>query len=61
MRTFARTLLVCSLALFAGACDDDETTEDPIMPGDPALAGQVLQVRIVEGLQTILKGEIVHE
>ena len=32
-----------------------------IMPGDPALAGQVLQVRIVEGLQTILKGEIVHE
>ena len=32
-----------------------------IMPGDPALAGQLLQVRIVEGLQTILKGEIVHE
>jgi plastocyanin len=30
---------VCSLALFAGACDDDETTEDPIMPGDPGGGG----------------------
>jgi len=31
-----------------------------VMPGDPSLAGRVLDVRIVEGLQTILKGEIEH-
>jgi tRNA-2-methylthio-N6-dimethylallyladenosine synthase len=31
-----------------------------IMVGDPALAGRVLEVRIVEGLQTILRGEILH-
>ena len=31
-----------------------------IMSGDPSLAGRVLEVRIVEGLQTILKGEILH-
>jgi tRNA-2-methylthio-N6-dimethylallyladenosine synthase len=31
-----------------------------IMDGDPSLAGQLLEVRIVEGLQTILKGEILH-
>lgn len=31
-----------------------------IMAGDPSLAGRVLEVRIVEGLQTILKGEIQH-
>ena len=32
-----------------------------IMAGDPSLAGRVLEVRIVEGLQTILKGEILHD
>jgi tRNA-2-methylthio-N6-dimethylallyladenosine synthase len=31
-----------------------------IMDGDPSLSGRVLEVRIVEGLQTILKGEILH-
>ena len=31
-----------------------------IMAGDPSLAGRVLEVRIVEGLQTILRGEIEH-
>jgi tRNA-2-methylthio-N6-dimethylallyladenosine synthase len=31
-----------------------------IMSGDPSLAGRVLEVKIVEGLQTILKGEILH-
>jgi tRNA-2-methylthio-N6-dimethylallyladenosine synthase len=31
-----------------------------IMGGDPSLAGRVLEVRIVEGLQTILRGEILH-
>lgn len=31
-----------------------------VMPGDPSLAGRVLEVSIVEGLQTILKGEILH-
>ena len=31
-----------------------------IMVGDPSLAGRVLEVRIVEGLQTILRGEILH-
>jgi tRNA-2-methylthio-N6-dimethylallyladenosine synthase len=31
-----------------------------LMDGDPSLAGRVLDVRIVEGLQTILKGEILH-
>jgi tRNA-2-methylthio-N6-dimethylallyladenosine synthase len=31
-----------------------------IMAGDPSLAGRVMEVRIVEGLQTILKGEILH-
>jgi len=31
-----------------------------IMDGDPSLAGRVLEVRITEGLQTILKGEILH-
>jgi len=31
-----------------------------IIAGDPSLAGRVLEVRIVEGLQTILKGEILH-
>jgi len=32
-----------------------------IMDGDPSLAGRVLDVRITEGLQTILKGEILHD
>ncbi|WP_026843184.1 tRNA (N6-isopentenyl adenosine(37)-C2)-methylthiotransferase MiaB [Citrifermentans bremense] len=32
-----------------------------VMAGDPSLAGRVLDVRIVEGLQTLLKGEIVHD
>jgi tRNA-2-methylthio-N6-dimethylallyladenosine synthase len=32
-----------------------------IMEGDPSLAGRVLQVRIVEGLQTILQGEILGQ
>lgn len=32
-----------------------------IMAGDPSLAGRVLDVRITEGLQTILKGEILHD
>ncbi|HBG05095.1 MAG: tRNA (N6-isopentenyl adenosine(37)-C2)-methylthiotransferase MiaB [Geobacteraceae bacterium GWC2_58_44] len=32
-----------------------------IMHGDPSLAGRVLEVRIVEGLQTILRGEILHD
>jgi tRNA-2-methylthio-N6-dimethylallyladenosine synthase len=31
-----------------------------LMDGDPSLAGRVLDVRIVQGLQTILKGEILH-
>ena len=31
-----------------------------IVAGDPSLAGRVLEVRIVEGLQTILRGEILH-
>ena len=31
-----------------------------VMAGDPSLAGRVLEVRIDEGLQTILKGEILH-
>lgn len=31
-----------------------------LLDGDPSLAGQVLDVRIVEGLQTILKGEVAH-
>ena len=31
-----------------------------ILQGDPALAGRILEVRIVEGLQTILKGEILN-
>jgi tRNA-2-methylthio-N6-dimethylallyladenosine synthase len=31
-----------------------------IMEGDPSLSGRLLEVRIVEGLQTILKGEILH-
>ena len=31
-----------------------------VMAGDPRLSGRVLDVRIVEGLQTILKGEILH-
>lgn len=31
-----------------------------VMPGDPSLAGRVLEVSIAEGLQTILKGEILH-
>jgi tRNA-2-methylthio-N6-dimethylallyladenosine synthase len=31
-----------------------------IMAGDPSLAGRVLEVKIVEGLQTILRGEILH-
>ena len=32
-----------------------------IMEGDPSSAGRVMEVRIVEGLQTILKGEILHD
>ena len=32
-----------------------------VMAGDPSLAGRVLDVKIVEGLQTLLKGEIVHD
>ena len=31
-----------------------------ILDGDPALAGRVLEVKIVEGLQTLLRGEILH-
>jgi len=31
-----------------------------LMEGDPSLAGRVVEVRIVQGLQTILKGEILH-
>ena len=31
-----------------------------LMEGDPCLAGRVLEVRIVEGLQTLLKGDILH-
>ena len=31
-----------------------------LLEGDPSLAGQVLEVKIVEGLQTLLKGEILH-
>ena len=31
-----------------------------LMQGEPSLAGRVLEVRIAEGLQTILKGEILH-
>jgi tRNA-2-methylthio-N6-dimethylallyladenosine synthase len=31
-----------------------------ILAGDAALAGELLDVRIVEGLQTILRGEILH-
>jgi tRNA-2-methylthio-N6-dimethylallyladenosine synthase len=32
-----------------------------VMAGDPSLAGRVLDVKVVEGLQTLLKGEIVHD
>jgi len=32
-----------------------------IMAGDPSLAGRVLNVRIVEGLQTLLKAEILQD
>ncbi|QXE89253.1 tRNA (N6-isopentenyl adenosine(37)-C2)-methylthiotransferase MiaB [Geomonas subterranea] len=31
-----------------------------VMAGDPALAGRLVDVRITEGLQTLLKGEILH-
>jgi tRNA-2-methylthio-N6-dimethylallyladenosine synthase len=31
-----------------------------ILAGDPSLAGRVLEVKIVEGLQTILRGESLH-
>jgi tRNA-2-methylthio-N6-dimethylallyladenosine synthase len=31
-----------------------------ILDGDPALAGQLVNVKIVEGMQTLLKGEIVQ-
>jgi tRNA-2-methylthio-N6-dimethylallyladenosine synthase len=32
-----------------------------IMAGDASLAGRVMDVKIVEGLQTILRGEILHD
>ncbi|QWV98209.1 tRNA (N6-isopentenyl adenosine(37)-C2)-methylthiotransferase MiaB [Geomonas nitrogeniifigens] len=31
-----------------------------VMDGDPALAGRLVRVRITEGVQTLLKGEILH-
>jgi len=31
-----------------------------VMAGDPSLAGRIVEVRITEGLQTLLKGEVLH-
>ena len=31
-----------------------------LLEGDPSLAGQLLEVKITEGLQTLLKGEVLH-
>lgn len=46
----------------SGACLFGRTggNRATLMEGDTSLAGRVLDVKIVEGLQTLLKGEILH-